>query len=123
MDRRPPFGPDYLLRCDAFLHPLFESNHHVMLWIDRRSGTIAKDIGSISARAVTHPGDHKEPIETTHLFGGLRTRVGEPAHEQLDPLVILDGADRRHRRIAPAVVLDQLPPASAKRTKVRTVGG
>src|ERR1039457_3594255 len=95
----------------ALFGPAFQREHDVMvrvlLWRLESAG-VAKHRGAGTARAVRHRGDHEQAVETFCV-----------AHRFLYRLEVLDAAQRRNRRVTPAVVLDKLSTVRLERAKIR----
>src|SRR6266567_1536954 len=82
----------------SFLYPLLERGDHV------------EAIWTFATAAGSHSRDHKQ----TYPIGGLRTA----AHFVQHALVVMDGRQRRHILIAPAVIHQKLAAVLRERRKV-----
>lgn len=87
------FGREDLVRRRAVLHPVLERGSH----------RIAEAVGSRTASAMLHAGDHVEASETLGML---------VAHLRGHAFVIVNGASWRNACVAPAVEKNQLSGAA-----------
>src|SRR5262249_26904462 len=109
-------------RWSALLHPSLERRYYVIVGTGcstRRSGASAT-VGSDAARTVTHARHHKQPVKVGHR---RRFAMSGPIPRQKlrHFFVVIDRAERWNRRVAPAVVLNQLASAVSEGSEIGIV--
>lgn len=106
---------------DAFFHPAIERRQKIAFGIVLRSRNrvpVAEHVGPNAAAAMPHAGNHEQPVKIVDRSLGMRAPVRVLRHERLHQLVIIDGILPRNCRVAPAVILDELAVARAKRAQI-----
>src|SRR5215467_8628419 len=68
---------------------------------------------------MSHARDHEETIKVTRRTAGGASCIREFREKRLHTLIVVDGTQRRDRRVAPPVILKELAAFGTKGAKIR----